>query len=272
MFKKFLPETESIIFYCLGDDYPKPHCHNYWEFLIMLKGKITHTMNGVTEYLSKNDIVLLKPNDVHCFSGNTPHSHLHILINEKVFETEIKSCDYDIIICTNPTTKSQKYYLDKEQLDNIETIIHSLQTLSSCKQTELKLSKILFRTVLNYYLYHILIKESSHKKYPASFTNIYNLILKKENISKSIEDIRILCGYSQSQFYRLFIKYTSLPPVRFFQNIKLNHAAHLLKTTDFKIIDISTESGYCSISHFNTKFKELYGITPCQYRQNKLKY
>lgn len=268
MFTKVLPKDELIHFYSLKENYPMPHNHNYWELLIMLGGIIIHNYNNKTEYLSKNDIVLLSPEDIHCFYEEAPHNHLHILISKKLFEKVAVASEFDIETYLKSKQKQHIYSLDNEQTANIENIVHSLQAHNFGAQLQLKLTQILFRTVLNYYLYHYAVKDSFQKTYSLAFSNIYNILTNKDNISKSVKEIRVMCGYSQSQLYRIFIKYTGQSPILYIQNIKLNYAAQLIKTTDMKIIDISTEVGFNSISNFNTKFKQCYGKTPSKYRQD----
>ena len=231
-----------------------------------------HNYNNKIQYLNKNDIVLLSPEDIHCFYENAPHNHLHILISEKLFSETTKSYGFNIKDFLNAKQKQQIYSLDNEQTDNIENIVHALQTICSKGQLQTELTKILFRTVLDYYFFHYTMKKFSYNKFSYSFSKLYNLIIKKENISKSIKETRILCGYSQSQFYWIFMKYTGQSPVNYINNIKLNHAAHLLNTTDMKIINIAQETGYNSISNFNTKFKQYYGVTPSRYRKDKPRY
>ncbi len=47
---------------------------------------------------------------------------------------------------------------------------------------------------------------------------------------------------------------------------RVSHAQRLLTDTNAKIIDIAFDSGFGSISRFNTVFKSICGITPRQYR------
>lgn len=231
---------------------------------------MVHKLNGDTQYLNKNDIMLLCPQDTHSFYENTPHNHLHILISEKLFEKTAAFYDFDI----NEYLKGKRlvFSLEREQTDNLENIIYALQTISTDAMLQSKLTGILFRTVFDYYSLHHALSTASPRKYSNSFSKIYDIIIKKENIAKSIRELRLLCGYSQPQFYRIFMKYTGQSPVNCINHIKLNHAAHLLKTTDLKIINIAHEIGYSSISNFNTKFKEYFGVTPSRYRKSKHPY
>ena len=51
--------------------------------------------------------------------------------------------------------------------------------------------------------------------------------------------------------------------------IRLRRAIDLLATTNLKVVDVSLESGYSSLSLFNLMFKRRYGVSPGKWRQKQ---
>ncbi len=49
--------------------------------------------------------------------------------------------------------------------------------------------------------------------------------------------------------------------------LRLTRACELLATTDSKVADVATESGYQSTSLFSAKFKERFRISPAKWRE-----
>ena len=49
--------------------------------------------------------------------------------------------------------------------------------------------------------------------------------------------------------------------------LRMQKAKELLKTTTFKVYEISEMTGYHSVEHFNRVFKKLNGVTPAKYRK-----
>ena len=49
--------------------------------------------------------------------------------------------------------------------------------------------------------------------------------------------------------------------------MRMEHAAILLKTTNTPLIDIATSVGYESLSHFISVFEKYYSISPYKYRK-----
>ena len=71
---------------------------------------------------------------------------------------------------------------------------------------------------------------------------------------------------SISKFKRKFEKNYEMPPIKWFQNKRLDHAAYLLKNDKNRPSDIYEEIGYDSLSNFIKAFKAKFGITPKQHQ------
>ena len=69
-----------------------------------------------------------------------------------------------------------------------------------------------------------------------------------------------LSGKSYEHLSRSMKKYKNMTLSDFINNIRLNHAANLLKYTNLSITDIAIECGYNNISYFPVCFKKKYGI------------
>ncbi|NJO88164.1 MAG: helix-turn-helix transcriptional regulator [Chloroflexia bacterium] len=53
-----------------------------------------------------------------------------------------------------------------------------------------------------------------------------------------------------------------------YKDSKVEKAADLLLNTSFQISDISEKVGFNSFAYFTKSFKEYYGVTPSQYKNN----
>ncbi|GKX30342.1 hypothetical protein SH1V18_28220 [Vallitalea longa] len=57
--------------------------------------------------------------------------------------------------------------------------------------------------------------------------------------------------------------------IKFLTEVRLKHAANLLKNNDLKLDYITKKVGYISVKHFSYVFKKYYGVTPGEYRKRK---
>ncbi|MEC8743324.1 MAG: GlxA family transcriptional regulator, partial [Pseudomonadota bacterium] len=64
---------------------------------------------------------------------------------------------------------------------------------------------------------------------------------------------------STRQLERLFRKYLSTTPTRYYLNLRLARARHLLRQTSMSILSIALACGFVSASHFSKCYREVYG-------------
>lgn len=83
----------------------------------------------------------------------------------------------------------------------------------------------------------------------------------------NLEEICNNVAYSPYYFSRVFKKETNMSPYEYLINRRINHAKHLLITTNEPISSISELCGYNSTIHFSNSFKKLVGMTPSEYRK-----
>lgn len=91
------------------------------------------------------------------------------------------------------------------------------------------------------------------------------------NYSKpiSLDEISSLTHYNKSYLSSLFKKKIGITIFEYLKNVRLQHCLHELKTTDKTIVDIALNNGFANIQSFNKSFKEIYQMTPIQYRKTK---
>lgn len=82
----------------------------------------------------------------------------------------------------------------------------------------------------------------------------------------SVEDIAASCGLNRSYFGKIFRETMGKTPQEFLISYRMTKATELLKLTDFSISDIGNAIGYPNPLHFSRAFKNVYGISPRQWR------
>ncbi|MGE5557307.1 MAG: helix-turn-helix domain-containing protein [Bacillota bacterium] len=81
------------------------------------------------------------------------------------------------------------------------------------------------------------------------------------------EEVAIKTLLSRSYFSKLFKEVTGQNFSEYVQNLRINEACILLKSTDKKVTDILADVGFKDIKHFNRLFKKITGKTPREYRK-----
>jgi signal transduction histidine kinase/CheY-like chemotaxis protein len=89
----------------------------------------------------------------------------------------------------------------------------------------------------------------------------------EQNIGKVDFTVDILAselGFSRSNLYRKIVSLTTFNPAELIRNIRMQHAAHLLKTSDIRIHEVAMEVGYDSAVKFSQAFKKQHGLLPSE--------
>ncbi len=93
----------------------------------------------------------------------------------------------------------------------------------------------------------------------------------KDNLENkiSLKDIADSIGYSPSHLNTLFVQRTSISPIEYYNQLKIQRACSLLQFSGLKIKEIAFRLNYYDPYHFSKVFKKEMSVTPKEYR-NKL--
>ncbi len=75
-------------------------------------------------------------------------------------------------------------------------------------------------------------------------------------------------GLSMRTFNRRFKHATTITASDYLQNLRLNTAKELLRTSNLAVSEVAEQSGYQDSSYFSSRFKKLTGQTPLQYKKS----
>lgn len=110
-----------------------------------------------------------------------------------------------------------------------------------------------------------------------SLTSSINKIIRK--IMEQFSDCNInlkelLCesGYAEDYIRSHFKKITNKTPNEFLTYTRIKHACFLIETYEnsLSLLEISEQCGYTDYIYFSKKFKKITGISPQQYKNNRL--
>ncbi len=79
-------------------------------------------------------------------------------------------------------------------------------------------------------------------------------------------DIAGYVGLSRRQIERLFQQHMGRSPARYYLEVRLDRARHLLVQSSLPVVDVAIACGFVSASHFSKCYREMYGKSPLQER------
>jgi AraC-like DNA-binding protein len=90
-----------------------------------------------------------------------------------------------------------------------------------------------------------------------------------ENFDKNIsmQELSTHCCVSLFHFSRIFKAIMNKSPYQYLAELRLNHAHVLLTTSDLPVTQIAFQSGFNSLEHFTTSYKQQFNLSPSIYRK-----
>ena len=98
----------------------------------------------------------------------------------------------------------------------------------------------------------------------AKVSELYEHNLERRRLS--IDELAAEMCMSRSQFSRHISAATGESPSTYFNRLRLEKAARLLKDTDRSVSNIAYDCGFDDAAYFSNMFKKFYRVTPMQYR------
>jgi|TARA_B110000238_G_scaffold200241_1_gene249697 transcriptional regulator GlxA family with amidase domain len=95
------------------------------------------------------------------------------------------------------------------------------------------------------------------------------VLLMESNIEEplTLDEVASYVGISRRQLERLFNRYLSRAPSRYYLELRLSRARLLLLQTSIPVIDIAITCGFSTAPHFSKCYSDLYGKPPSSERR-----
>ncbi|MEO1435925.1 MAG: AraC family transcriptional regulator [Bacteroidota bacterium] len=100
---------------------------------------------------------------------------------------------------------------------------------------------------------------------------IYNYVQRHYTETIKLDDIADVVSMTVPAFCRYFKQLTNTTFTKFVNEIRIGQASKLLKDSEMSIAEISLESGFNNLSHFNKQFRLVTGQSPSAFRKEAKK-
>ena len=117
----------------------------------------------------------------------------------------------------------------------------------------------------------VAMKETSERLWPyAELDAVVRYI--REHIDRpiSVSELAELASLSVSALERKFKKHLRVTPMQYIKQLRISFASQALLQTDLSINEIAHRYGFCDHSYMSKEFRRLVGMTPREYRQQRM--
>ena len=188
----------------------------------------------------------------------------------KILKKDLRTSHIPIIILSAQSTKEA---ILKGLQSGVDQYITKPFSLAILKQS---ISSLLFnREKLRYYYTNNIYRiepESKFGNQEQTFITKMNEIIKSnfEDPKFSVEDLADKLNLSRVQLYRKVKAIIGINISDHINNIKLEKAAELLKANQMNISEIAYSLGFSTPNYFSTAFKNKFGVSPKEYKNEAL--
>lgn len=245
------------------------HKHNFYEIFLIISGSAEHYGNGEWKELSRGDLFLIKPGDVHLYKNPSEDFSFYNMVfsietAEKLFSFYDKSLIEQFLLSTT---------IPRVQLNPYDTDMFHKRFMADIGIPDIHLRSFENLSILTSLLAQIIYyNKIPVKQYPEWLSTLIGDIDNNNNYLKGIDYLYEQVHKSREHVSRTFKKELGMTPTEFINNRKLHYAANLLKSSNIEIIEIAEMSGFSSLSHFYHLFRAQFDMTPKDYRKRNTLY
>lgn len=244
----------------LEGDHTEGHCHDFYEFFVVLEGEFIHYYGDKLERLTKGMCRFVMPDTFHKLHGveGSGISRLRNIATESMYMEKLLE--------PMESRMDQKIWkptrLGKAVFEQFQYKTDKIMRYYDPKMTPYIVKSIVMDCVVNMIYESEIIDDK-----PKWLSDAYIAMEQENLLDGGLPTLLELCGKSQEHITRAFKKYYGTTPTEYINTLRLNWSCRLLTTTKLSILDIAYTCGFNTIAYYNRRFKEKYECTPSQYRE-----
>lgn len=276
------------------------HQHDFFEVMFVLSGTVMQRIEDRCYQYSAGQACLLNRNIRHCEEFSTDFEAVFLMLSDELL---CHLLEYDVQYTADGTAhnhhgsiyqlieKNQrsKYYFAKDYIDFIPVppftedgelmlTLHSLlnQMIAETHGQQpgcILIVEGLFSRFLSILEDSRLFKRESHSltgSHEELLLNKTGRILEERHGMITRKELETLLNYNGDYVNRIVKKYTGMTLSEYGLVFKLKEAMRLLLNSDKSISAITGELGFTNRNYFYRIFRQRYGMTPGEYRTQKI--
>ena len=246
-----------------------PHCHDYYEIFLMIKGRALHSINGNIESVEQGSLIFIRKDDEHDYkSVDGPFEFANLAFSENtlkmLFEYLGEGFESNRLLeSKNPPSvrlsdnETKRLYLKMAELNTVN--------FSDSEKLKLKMRRLICDIFTDYF-------ENSYEfdsGIPFWLENACRKMRDPKNFIEGKEKLFSLAGKTREHTTRCMKKYYDTTPSDYVNELRLSYAANLLMSSNLNATEICYECGFQNVSWFYNEFAKRFGVAPGKYKRTR---
>ena len=268
--KKYHVEEETGFLYRYvrsETEYFRPHYHNYYEIFLIMRGTLCHFVNNCKEQLSQGDLVFIRDRDIHDYYKIADESfHLINIAFTKETFMEMKDFLGEAFPLERLLRLETPPHIRLTQTDT-QKLLYNAAAVNDVKDSQMR--KLRMRVLLTeIFSKYFMDYSEPPSEVPLWLELLYEKMKMPQNFTEGIEKMCELSHRSREHIARCMKKYYGVTPLQYINELKLNYAANLLRSSNLSVTEICYECGFQNLSWFYSLFHEYYDMPPSKYKKS----
>jgi len=259
------------------------HIHDFIEIAYVISGSGVHFVGEKQYEIVKGDLFVINSDVPHGFFPKDANSCSPIVYNcifmPQFLDLSLFSVSHFDDVLSSFLFKSlfPDDFTPQPDLKVSGAEFHEIGILFEKMYSEYKQMQMGYSDILRAYLIELIIKifrlldESSSIRPAHKNQELINRAIEYMKINYtsdiSLSHLAMKSFISKNYFSALFKEVTGTNVSDYIQNLRIEQACILLKNSDMKVIDISSQVGFNDIKFFYDVFKKIIGKTPGYFRK-----
>ena len=253
------------------------HSHEFSEIVIITAGRGMHVTGRVAYPLNAGDVFVIGGSRAHVYREMEQLCLVNILFqpdNLTLPNDDLLTLPgYHALFTLEPTWRQRHRFESRLHLS--PPALQTAMVFVEALETELRRRAAGFRlmsTAVFWQLVGWLSRQYAESKNP----DAHALLRIGQSISHlethfrepmELGQLAEIAHMSLRSFMRCFQAATGASPIAYLIQLRLNHAATLLRKTEASITEVAFQAGFGDSNYFTRQFRERFGINPLKYRR-----
>ena len=261
----FLFPEDGFSFHWYKNSVANPHTHDFFEFILITEGKISHNLNDTMQNQACGTLLFIRPSDIHAIYPEETYTLINLSATEDKLRKlcSIVSPDlFEDLLALR--CAGERVFLQEQELRWFINRAEQFTSLFSDPERHQHAQLLLAEMILS--SISIFTRKRPSVQYPEWFSTLLTQINSADLQSLNANDVYKWSHYTPASIGRYFQLYLGETIISYIKRLKLNKACNLLLSTDFDVLTIASMLGYDSLSHFNRIFRLSTGDSPIAFR------
>lgn len=255
------------------------HSHDFAELVIILSGRGIHFTEGAEYEVATGDVFVIESGFSHGYRELEQLRLYNIIFDPEMLSSlfvDISSMPgYQAVFHLEPKFRkvegfSGRLRLSGEQLHHTKNLVVKIESELRLVTTGSGGRAMALAGLVELIVYFSRLYSQSSAEESGQILQMADLLAYLEgHLSHPIttEVLAAEAGMSPSTLNRAFHRFVDCSPIEYHLNLRIDHAAGLLKETGMAISEIAEASGFHDSNYFSRQFRKRLKMSPREYRR-----